>query len=340
MIMGMATLNWPKTLQQAVLYFADPTRCLDAAVQMRWQGGPVTCPTCGSQDVHFIATRQLWRCKGRPHTRQQFSVKIGTVMEDSPIPLDKWMVAMWLLSSAKNGISSYELGRSIGITQKSAWFLLHRVRLAMHDGPTGPFSGHVEADETFIGGKARFMHRDRAKRLGMKRGTDPRTGKMAVMGLLERNTTNRRSRVKLHVVETVRRRELQQHLRREVVMDGKTTVYTDALKSYEPKTPKGWMPSDLYIHKVIDHAEKYADGAVHTNGMENFWSLLKRTIKGTYVSIEPFHLFRYLDEQAFRFNERGLTDAERFKQVGSAVVGKRLTYRSLTGADLPESQAS
>jgi len=330
----MASMNWPETLQQAVVYFADPARCLEAAISLRWPGG-VTCPTCGSGDVHFIATRSIWRCKAQQHERQQFSVKIGTVMEDSPISLDKWMVAIWLLSAAKNGISSYELHRAIGITQKSAWFLLHRIRLAMHEGPKGPFSGHVEADETFIGGKARFMHRDRAKRIGMKRGGSPFTGKVAVFGLLERNTPGKKSRVKMAVVPNVRRGSVLLEAKKNVGRG--STLYTDALKSYE--WPESWGPNDYFIHQVIDHAEAYVRGNVHTNGMENFWSLLKRMIKGTYVSIEPFHLFRYLDEQAFRFNERGLTDSERFKQVGSAVVGKRLTYRQLTGADLPQELA-
>jgi transposase-like protein len=256
-------------------------------------------------------------------------------MEDSPIALDKWMVAIWLLSAAKNGISSYELHRAIGITQKSAWFMLHRIRLAMQGGPSGPFSGHVEADETFIGGKARFMHRDRAKRIGMKRGVNPRLGKVAVFGLLQRNTPGRKSRVKMSVVPNVRRGHVLLEAKKNVGRG--STLYTDALKSYE--WPASWGPNDYFIHQVIDHAEAYVRGNVHTNGLENFWSLLKRMIKGTYVSIEPFHLFRYLDEQAFRFNERGLTDSERFKQVGSAVVGKRLTYRALTGADLPESLA-
>jgi transposase-like protein len=331
-------MKWPETLQQAVVYFSDPDRCLEAAISLRWPDGQVACPTCESTDVHFIATRRIWRCKGRPHTKKQFSVKVGTIMEDSPIGLDKWMVAMWLLSAAKNGISSYELHRAIGVTQKSAWFMLHRIRLAMQGTPAGPFSGHVEADETFIGGKARNMHPGRKARV-LKGRASGVTGKVAVFGLLERTSSNRKSRIVTKVVDGVDRRTLQTTMRHHIVMDGQSTVYTDALKSYEPKTPKGWRPSDLYIHKVIDHGVAYAEGEVHTNGMENFWSLLKRTIKGTYVSVEPFHLFRYLDEQAFRFNERGLTDAERFRQVANAVVGKRLTYRALTGADFPESHA-
>ncbi len=326
-------MKWPETLQQAVVYFADPERCLEAAISLRWPGGKVTCPTCGSDNVHFIATRSIWRCKAKQHERQQFSAKIGTVMEDSPISLDKWMVAIWLLSAAKNGISSYELGRAIGITQKSAWFMLHRVRLAMQN-ETGPFSGHVEADETFIGGRARFMHKGKRERVFQGRQSG-KFGKATVFGVLERTTPDRKSRVKTQVIRNTRRGQVLMAVKMNVRQN--STLYTDALKSYE--MPAAWGPADYYQHKVIDHAIAYANGNVHTNGMENFWSLLKRMIKGTYVSIEPFHLFRYLDEQAFRFNERGGTDADRFAQVAQQVVGKRLTYRGLTGKDLPESLA-
>jgi transposase-like protein len=334
------TLNWPETLQEAVIYFADPDRCLEAAISLRWQG-PVTCPTCGSTDVHFISTRRVWRCKAKQHTRQQFSVKIGTVMEDSPITLDKWMVAIWLLSAAKNGISSYELGRAIGITQKSAWFMLHRIRLAMQNDNHGPFSGNVEADETFIGGAARFMHHN--KKMRVTKGRSGKLGKTIVFGLLERNTPKRKSRVKMAVIPERGRFDIQGQLRKNIVWDkDQTTLHTDEWTSYQPAMNRHSWDFDGttgYEHKVINHAETYVMGNVHTNGMENFWALLKRTIRGTYVSIEPFHLFRYLDEQAFRFNERGMTDSERFAQVGKQVVGKRLTYRALTGADFPESHA-
>lgn len=333
-------MKWPETLQQAVVYFADPERCLEAAISLRWKAGKVACPTCGSTDVHFIATRQIWRCKDKPHERQQFSVKIGTVMEDSPITLDKWMVAIWLLSSAKNGISSYELARAIGVTQKSAWFLLHRVRLAMQDTTQGPFSGNLEADETWIGGKARNMHADKKRRV--TKGRSGPLGKAVVFGLLERNTTGRKSRIKTAVLPQRGRFEIEGNLRKMMVWDKKkSTLHTDEYPAYEHPGRQSWAytGNEGYTHKVINHAEAYAIGNVHTNGMENFWSLLKRTIRGTYVSIEPFHLFRYLDEQAFRFNERGLTDSERFEKVGRMVTGKRLTYRALTGKDLPESLA-
>lgn len=328
----MATTTWPTTLQQAVIYFADADQALAAAVELRWQGKPVTCPTCGSRDVHFIATRRVWRCKN-VHERRQFSVKIGTVMEDSPIGLDKWMVAIWLLSSAKNGISSYELSRAIGVTQKSAWFLLHRVRLAMQDTDTGgKLGGEVEIDETFIGGKARNMHKSALNRRKLTQA-NPMVGKVTVMGLLERTSTKGKSKVRTAIVANTRRRNLEPHIRQHVEVG--STVHTDSLPSY-----KHLSSDDAYIHNVIDHAHSYVEGNVHTNGMENFWSLLKRTVKGTYVSVEPFHLFRYLDEQAFRFNLRDMNDSQRFVTAGQAIIGKRLTYRALTGRDLPESCAS
>jgi transposase-like protein len=321
----------PRTLQEAIKHFADADVCLAEMVKFRWGAGPVACPTCGSVEVFFLKSRRVWECKEK-HAKRQFSVKVGTIMEDSAIGLDKWLVAMWLIANAKNGISSYELARAIGVTQKSAWFMLHRIRLAMQDDKSSRFAGHVEADETFIGGRGRNMHKDRKARVlkGRQSGV---TGKVAVMGLLQRNSAKEVSQVRLAVVPNVRRRNLQGEIRKHVVTDGKTTLYSDALKSYEPVTPKGWRPSELYIHQVIDHAEAYAKGAVHTNGMENFWSLLKRTIKGTYVSVEPFHLFRYLDEQAFRFNKRKLSDFARFAVTAASVFGKRLTFNQLTAAD-------
>ena len=326
----MVTNTAPKTLQQAVIYFSDPDTCLAEMVKFRWPDGTVQCPTCGSEKVSFLKSRKVWECAER-HAKRQFSVKVGTVMEDSAIGLDKWLVAMWLIANAKNGISSYELARSIGVTQKSAWFMLHRIRLAMQDEQSGRFGGHVEADETFIGGKARNMHKGKRDRvIGRGRGS---VGKTAVAGLLERGGEDT-SRVRTKVVPNVRRFALQSEIRRHVTQDGSATVYTDALPSYR-QTAK-WGPTDRYIHKVIDHAEAYVDGVVHTNGMENYWSLLKRTIKGTYVSIEPFHLFRYLDEQAFRFNRRKLSDFARFSLTAGAVFGKRLTFNALTGKDLPQ----
>ena len=328
----MAT-STPKTLQEAVMHFSDPKVCEDALIASRWPRG-VVCPTCGSEKVRRLETQKRWECSNK-HPRRQFSAKKGTIFEDSPIKLSKWFVAIWLISSAKNGISSYELGRAIGVTQKSAWFVLHRIRLAMQARSfEKKFDGEGEVDETFIGGKARNMHFDRRSRYIGKTG---RLGKVAVMGLLSRHGKDGHSVVRTVVVPTVRRTPLQHAIRQFVKMDGETTVYSDALKSYAHTEKRGWLPSDTYIHKVIDHAEAYVNGAIHTNGCENYWSLLKRTIKGTYVSVEPFHLFRYLDEQAFRFNTRKQTDSDRFLDMTGRLAGKRLTYAALTGESQEQS---
>jgi transposase-like protein len=327
----MATdTSWPKTLQQAIRYFTDPDVCLRAAIAFRWGTGPVACPTCGSTEVHFISTRRIWRCK-EVHPQRQFSVKVGTIMEDSPLGLDKWMVAIWLITNAKNGISSYELHRAIGITQKSAWFLLHRIRLVLQDKTSGgKLGGEVEVDETFIGGKARNMHKAKRDRLGISQSRSM-VGKTAVMGLLERQGPKGMSRVRTEVIMNRKRNQLERTVGAHVKTG--STLHTDALRSYDQMGQRG------YIHNVIDHAECYAQGNVHTNGLENFWSLLKRSIKGTYVSVEPFHLFRYLDEQAFRFNNRDLTDSERFIEAARSIVGRRVTYRALTGHEMSESPA-
>ncbi len=313
----------PKTLQQAIVYFSDPDMALATMIRLRWPDGVIKCPTCGNQKVAFIRSRMVWECSEK-HAKRQFSVKIGTIMEDSPIKLDKWLTAMWLIANAKNGISSYELARSIGITQKSAWFMLHRIRLAMQAKNGGRLGGYVEVDETYIGGKARFMSGERKARLSAQR---PFGGKVAVMGLLQRSRETGDSKVSTVVLASSKRlkKAAMQALVRDRVETG-STVNTDALKSYIGLDRE-------YIHKVIDHAEAYAQGTVHTNGLENYWSLLKRMLKGTYVSVEPFHLFRYLDEQAFRFNLRKMTDAARFALTAGAVFGKRLTFAELTAAD-------
>src|SRR5439155_18911666 len=244
------------------------------------------------------------------------------------IGLDKWMVAIWLLANAKNGISSYELHRAIGVTQKTAWFLLHRIRLAMQTGGFAKFGGHVEVDETYIGGKARNMHAKKRQRVITGTGM---MGKVAVMGLLERHGKDGHSTMRTAVMDNTRRAALHGKIADNVRAG--SFVYTDSHPSYREMTTD-------YVHKVIDQAEKYVDGLIHTNGCENFWSLLKRAIKGTYVSVEPFHLFRYLDEECFRFNNRKLTDAERFAHAASSIIGKRLTYKALIGKDLLESRAN
>jgi transposase-like protein len=308
----METANEPKTLQEAIVYFADPANCRTYLVARRWPNG-VTCPRCGTSDVLFLENYNRWHCRAK-HPAPQFTLKTGTVMEDSPIGLDKWLTAMWQIVNCKNGISSCEVHRAIGITQKSAWFMDHRIRFALGMGPAAKLSGEVEIDESFIGGKARNMHKDkRARKITGTGGKD----KTVVMGMMERG-----GNVRAFVVDSRRKKELQKQVREHV--EAGAAIFTDELKSYDG------LESD-YQHAVINHAVEYVNGNVHTNAMENFWSLLKRGLHGTYISTEPFHLFRYIDEQAFRFNNRKMTDAERFDLAVKGIVGKRLTFDQLTG---------
>lgn len=306
--------EFPKTLQQAILYFSDQENCINFLSQLRWPNG-VVCPICDGSAVSYLSTRRLWKCKG---CKKQFSVKVGTVMEDSPIGLDKWLAAIWLIANAKNGISSYEVHRALGVTQKTGWFLLHRIRLAMQTGTFQKLSGHVEVDETWIGGRARNMHKSViARKFGDSNQGCHSVGKIAVMGLLERHGEVRTRIIADTTTETLRA-NISEHI------ETGSNVYTDGWRGYRGV-------KDEYVHGVIDHAEKYVDGIVHTNGIENFWSCLKRTIRGTYVAVEPYHLFRYLDEQSFRYNARKTTDADRFVEVSGMVTGRRLTYAELTG---------
>jgi transposase-like protein len=312
----MASAHEPKTLQQAIQYFADPDNCLTYLIARRWKDG-VVCPTCGSKDVSFVPSRRVWQCKTR-HFRCQFSIKVGTIFEDSPIGLDKWLTAMWMLANCKNGVSSWEIHRAIGVTQKSAWFMLQRIRLALQGEKSGKLGGpgsEVEVDETFIGGKARNMHRSKRARVITGTGGKDKT---VVMGMMERG-----GNVRAVVVDNRRRSELQKQVREHV--EAGAALYSDELKSYDGLSAE-------YDHAVINHAVEYVSGNVHTNGMENFWSLLKRGLHGTYVSVEPFHLFRYIDEQVFRYNNRkNMNDADRFDLAVSQIVGKRLTYAEVTG---------
>lgn len=309
----------PEGLIEATQYFSDEKTCHDFMTEMRWPNG-VVCPRCDSKDIgKFIESRRIWTCKG---CKKQFSAKVGTIFEDSPLSLTRWLPATWLIVNAKNGISSCELHRALGVTQKTAWFMLHRIRLTMQRGVNGgKMRGIVEADETYIGAKARYMHKNRRTKVG-----DAGVAKTAVQGILERTKGHKASRVVLKVVKTTKRPELCGNVR-EYVLEG-STVKTDALMSYDD------LARD-YDRQIIDHLECYAKGNVHTNGLENFWSLLKRCLKGTYVNVEPFHLFRYCDEQAYRFNERKHEDGDRgrFMDIMSRLAGKRLTYKKLIDLD-------
>ncbi len=309
----------PQTLIEAIRHFANPDVCLEIVSRLRFPNGVVTCPNCGREDVKFIPTRRIWECRSK-HPKRQFSVKVGTIFEDSPIGLDKWLTTMWMISNAKNGISSYEVHRAIGVTQKTAWFMLHRIRLAMQSDSFDMMDGQIEADETYVGGRSEFMHKARRR---VKIKSTGMTGKTAVMGLLERHGPDGHSRVRARVIGSTKRHVLRGEIRANVKAGSE--LFTDAHPSYQLL--------DEFEHETIDHAESYVRGKVHTNGIENFWSLLKRAIKGTYVAIEPFHLTRYVDEQAFRFNNRKTVDADRFQRVVGGIVGKRLTYRQLTESD-------
>jgi len=302
------------TLQQAIQYFSDPDNCVKYMVEQRWPDGVVVCPTCGRRDVSWLATQRKWQCKSR-HAKRQFSAKVGTIFEDSPLGLDKWILATWMITNCKNGVSSYEIARNIGVTQKSAWFMLHRIRLAMKDESPARTMGQagkpVEVDETFIGGKAKNKH------LSARKQDEP---KMVVMGMLDRSSRE----VRAKVVPNAKRETLQAEILKNIVKVG--TVYTDGHVGYDQ------LNQLRYIHETVNHVNEYVRGNVHTQGIENFWSCLKRTLTGTYVAVEPFHLDSYVDEQVFRFNNRkGKNDEQRFAKVLSQVAGKRLTYAELAG---------
>jgi transposase-like protein len=212
----------PKNLIEAVRYFSDVDACNEYMASIKWPDGKIVCPKCGCDRVGKIETRKMLKCK-EPKCRKQFSYKVGTIFEDSPLGLDKWFVAVWCITNAKNGISSYELARSLGVTQKSAWHMLHRVRLAMQEGTFKKLKGTCEADESFVGGKAKNMHKAERKRKINGRGA---VDKAIVQGVMERG-----GMVIAGVVENAKRRTLQPNVR-EVVEPG-ATIYTDALRSYQ-----------------------------------------------------------------------------------------------------------
>ena len=323
-------MDSPKTLQQAIQYFSDEQTCIDAVSAMRWLDGP-RCPYCSGEDAknpYYLKTQKRWKCRS---CRNQFSVKKFTIFEDSPIPLQKWLPALWMLVNCKNGISSYEIHRDLGVSQKSAWFMLHRLRLVVKTGTMGTKLGGtessgVEVDETFVGGKLKNMHRDRANAIRAAKPVDRLDGyetrwdsKTAVIGMFDRESRQ----VRAKVVPNVKRETLQNEILKNVKYGSK--VYTDEAVAYD-------LLRRRYVHDTVNHSETYVRGQVHTNGLENFWSLMKRNLSGTYVAVEPFHLDRYLDEQLFRFNNRiNTSDEQRFRKVVGQLAGRRLTYADLTG---------
>jgi transposase-like protein len=325
-------MNEPTTLLEAIQYFGDPDNCRKFMVSVRWADEVVRCPRCGYDKVSYLEKAKLYFCPGK-HPKQKFSLKVGTIFEDSPIGLDKWLPAAWLIANCKNGISSYELARAVGVTQKSAWHMLHRLREAMGEEPKTTMGSHwgnpIEADESFVGGKMKNMHRKRAQALRAQVPIDRMEGyetnlknKTAVMGMLNRETRE----VRAKVIPNVKRETLQAEILKNVGFNAH--VFTDQHVGYDglDKNLKN------FTHRTVNHLTEYVNGRVHTNGIENFWSLLKRSLNGTYVAVEPFHLDAYVDEQAWRFNHRiKMNDALRFKKLISQIVGKRLTYAELTG---------
>lgn len=302
----------PKTLTEAIRYFSDEKTCVEFLETYRWDGKPY-CPKCGSDNVAKLTSRPAYRCREKG-CKKGFSMKTGTIMEDSALPITKWLPAIWMLVTDRNGISSHELGRGLGINQRSAWHLAHRIREAIENGSFTKLSGVVEIDESFIGGKAQFKHGYRNR---MRSPKDPFEGKTTVMGMIERGGEFRGK-----VVENRRRK----HLEPEVLVNVEpgATVYTDSLMSY-------YKLRDVYNHGWVDHNKTFVEGSIHTNTMENFWSCFKRAIKGTYIHIASFHTDRYLDEQAFRYNNRKDSDFGKFSKAVSLIFGKRLTWKELTG---------
>ena len=322
-----------KTLQQAIVHFADRENCRQFMVFMRWPDGVPRCPYCDATKLTWLAKDGRYRCYG-DHKPQKFSLKVGTVFEDSAIGLEKWLPAAWLICNAKNGISSYEIARSLGVTQKTAWFMMHRIRLAMVSKSfmkLGSDGGPVEVDEVYLGGNPKNKHKSKRdiqyatpdypwaseRRINLKTGRG--TEKIAVFGMLDREAR----KVRAEIVPNVQRDVLLNVILENVQPGGK--VYSDAYPVYKSL-------KDLeFVHEAVNHVKEYVRGEVHTNGIENFWSLLKRGLKGTYVSVEPFHLDRYIAEQVFRYNNRAtednpLNDSDRFMLAMSQIVGKRLTY--------------
>jgi transposase-like protein len=328
----------PKTLQQIIQHYSDEQTCIDTVARMRWPSGP-ECPACATKEPYYLKTQKRFKCRD---CRRQFSVKLGTIFEDSPVPLQKWLPALWMLVNCRNGVSSYEIHRALGVSQKSAWFMLHRLRLVLQSGNVGKLGGpgsEVEADETFVGGRAKNMHASRRAQFKIARessmtGDANLVNKTAVWAVLDRE----QRKIRATVVPKVNREALQTAVLDQVAPG--SAIYTDEAKVYRA------LPKEQYIHEFVNHLEKYVDGRVSTNGIENFWSLLKRGLNGTYVAVEPYHLFRYIDEQVFRYNNRKgangrkLTDSERFEIALSQVAGKRLTFAEVIGKDGADSMST
>lgn len=304
----------PKTLLEAVRYFTL-VRCNEYMKNLKWPDGKIVCPKCGNDSCKELSSRPVLKCN-RASCQKQFSYKVGTIFEDSPLGLDKWFVAVWSIANAKNGISSHELARAIGVTQKTSWFMLMRIREAMETGTFQKLNGTVESDETFIGGESKNMHKHIREKKIKGRGV---VGKVAVQGIIQRGGD-----VRTFVVPNTEAETLKGNVYRNVERGAE--LFTDSATAY----------AGLYrdfVHATVDHIKEYVAGTVHTNSIENVWSLLKRCIKGTWTHIAPVHVERYAGEQAWRFNHRKTHDGVRFNDLMSGVLGRRITYRRLCAID-------
>ncbi len=309
-------MSYPTTLTAAIRYYSDEQTCINAVAAMRWENGKPTCPKCntaqGNRKHYWLAAQKRWKCYS---CRKQFSVKVGSIFEDSALPLDKWMVALWMLVNCKNGVSSYELSRATGMGQKAAWFVLQRLRHTMNETHNEKIQGTVQIDECYVGGKPKNMHVSRRQKIGQN------DHKTAIMGMLETNTRQ----VRAHVIPNAKRETLQKAILERVGFGA--TLHTDSWAGYDRMDMR-------YVHEQVNHANEYVRGEVSTQAIENFWSCLKRTLTGTYIAVEAFHMDKYLAEQCFRFNNRiGMNDGDRFIKALSQVGGKRLTWKELTGKE-------
>ncbi len=281
--------------------FGTEQKCIDFLSKSRWGNSPV-CPHCKTDGAYKFKSGRLFKCR---KCRQQFTVRIGTIFEDSRLPLQKWFLAIYLLTSMKRGVPSTQIAKYLGITQKSAWFMLQRIRWAVtQESFNAPLKNIVEADETYVGGKRRGTRGRGAK------------GKTAVFGVIQRQ-----GEVRCQPVENVKSKTIVPLIRKNI--DITATVMTDEFLSYRPLTRNG------FEHKTVKHGQRqYVNGDAHTNTIENFWSHFKRGINGIYLHVSKKHLDKYCKEYSFRFNSRELDDYERFDLWFGRCSG-RLTYGSL-----------
>jgi transposase-like protein len=296
-------------LKQLFAHFSDEKTCLAYLEQQLWGGKPV-CPHCGSERVYRLANGKQFKCGNKKTCDKQFNVKTGTIYENTKVPLSTWFGAIWLLTAHKKGISSYQVARDLGVTQKTGWFILHRIRLIMGDPNPEPLDQIVEVDETYVGGKFENMNRGRRKKW-QEAGKDNKT---PVMGLVQRD-----GKAKLKVIG---QNTFKDMVRQNV--DTSAVVVTDSHLSYVG------LDQEYERHESVNHSiQEYKRGEFYTNSVEGFFSIFKRGVIGIYHQISSKHLFRYCDEFANRYNTRKLKDADRFKETIRQSKG-RLKYHELT----------